>query len=622
MSNTRRFYFDDGSSRKRWHVRLNGKSQVVEFGRLGAALRESKKTFRTPDEARINTDKLIAAKKRAGYIEINPALLEIAKYKKSKVATESQIQSLEKQLGCRLPEEYRTFLSTRNGGRPNPPYVRIPGLQHIESVDVSEIFGLFGTSKTVYSIAWAIESRGGLLPPGHLPFAFGSDLFTISLRKKDFGCIHFWDHESDEVDCEDDEGQDRFLESASHLLAGSFDEFLTRIAVVFGVPEAESDESASAQTPAGKNLAGKKLAVKVTVKSLLRLLKNDHTPTVIKQIEQVVQELGDLSGIQNGEWPFRNIRNPDLLRWLLNAGLNPEIVDTDGHSLLWQCAGNRECIDFLAERGVKIDRRSGGDHETALMRAVYLADIPSVKRLLQLGANPTVRLDWPARDTLKTNSKLRKLVEKARAEWQKNGGSKHGVRVAPVEPTTSGFGSKKTPKPTIKRLLQLMTFDFITDEDEEVYELEQLIAALGDLSGIRDKQWPVIDKLESPRLLRCLLEAGLNPELTDKAGGSLLCQCVVHPECIDLLLKRGVAIDRRSGRHDHTALMRATYMGDEECVERLLAAGANPTLEFDSFSQTLLEMDEEMSAVIKAARNKWNRSHGSRKNAKKAIRKK
>ncbi|MCA9068863.1 MAG: SMI1/KNR4 family protein, partial [Planctomycetaceae bacterium] len=306
MSNTTRFYFDDGSSRKRWHVRLNGKSQVVEFGRLGAALRESKRTFRTLDEARISTDKLIAAKKRAGYIEINPALLEIAKYKGSKAATEGQIQSLEKRLGCRLPEEYRTFLSTRNGGRPNPTYVQIPGLQHIESVGVSDIFGLFGTARTVYSIAWAIESRGKLLPPGHLPVAFESDLFTISLRKKDFGCIHFWDHESDEVECEDEEGPDRFLESASHLLAGSFDEFLTRIAVVFGVPDEEGDESASAKKPPGKNLAGKKKAGKVTVKSLLRLLQNDHTPTVVKQIEQVVQELGDLSGIQDGEWPFEN----------------------------------------------------------------------------------------------------------------------------------------------------------------------------------------------------------------------------------------------------------------------------------------------------------------------------
>ncbi len=71
MSDYRRFFFDDGSSRKRWHVRLKGKAQVVQYGRLGGSLRESKKSFETPAEAAEKTEKLIASKKRDGYIEIN-----------------------------------------------------------------------------------------------------------------------------------------------------------------------------------------------------------------------------------------------------------------------------------------------------------------------------------------------------------------------------------------------------------------------------------------------------------------------------------------------------------------------------------------------------------------------
>jgi len=409
MSSLRRFYFDDGSSRKRWHVRLNGNSQIVEYGRLGGALRESKKTFKTPQEAADQTEKLIAAKKRASYIEINPALLEITKYKGKKSATESQVSALEKQLGCRLPDEYRNFLLTRNGGQPNPPYVQIPAIPYIDNVGVSYIFGLFGTAKEYPSLFGAIQIHGPALPEGYLPIARGSDLFTLSLQKKDFGCIHFWDHETDQVD--DD---DRFLKSASRLLAGSFDEFLTRIAVVFGLPEEDDHGS----TPTEKTGDQKKKS-KATVKTLFRLLKNDHTPAVIEQIEQVVRELGDLSGIQDGEWPFTNIDSARLLRCLLDAGLNPEILDTEKQTLLWQCAGSAECVDLLVKRGVDIERRSCLDRrETPLMRALFVKSVPGAKRLLAAGANPTVRLPWWITSKVKGNKELSKLLDSAIKKWK------------------------------------------------------------------------------------------------------------------------------------------------------------------------------------------------------------
>ena len=54
--------------------------------------------------------------------------------------------------------------------------------------------------------------------------------------------------------------------------------------------------------------------------------------------------------------------------------------------------------------------------------------------------------------------------------------------------------------------------------------------------------------------------------------------------------------------------MRATYMGDEECVQRLLDAGANPTLEFSIDAKLMLEMDDEMTEVIEAAREAWKRN--------------
>lgn len=612
MSNLRQFFFDDGSSRKRWHVQTRGKSQIVHFGRLGGALRESKKSFKSPAEASEQTEKLIAKKRRERYIEINPSRLEIVRIKGRKKATQQQIKALEVQIGCRLPEEYRDFLTTYNGGHPNPDCVNVAGMKGIDNVGVGTLFHLQPSKPGVDELSYAFESSSGkLLPEGHLPIAGSSDVFTLSLKPETFGAVYWWNHETEEVD---DDGN--FLASAEYLLAGSFDEFLTRIALLFG-----DDEEFEAEPTSRSGAATKK--PKATIKRLLRLVSHELTPEKVKEIEQVVKELGDLSGIQNGVWPFTNIRSPRVILCLLKAGLHPEMTDTDQHSLLWQCASNRECIDLLVEHGVNIDRRSGGEHETALMRAIYSEDIPAVSRLVELGANPTVRLSWPIKHKLESNGKLRKLVERARAKWEKNKGKRTKTQRATTKPTTATSEKKKKgPKPTIRRLLRLMKHDYITDECDEVEEIEGLITELGDLSGIQDREWPNIDKFESPRLLSCLLDAGLNPEITDKDGNSLLSQCVMHPESIDLLIEQGVAIDRRSGRDHGTALMRATWKGDEECVQRLLDAGANPTLEFGSFAKVMLDMDEEMSAIIATARDNWNRNKGKKKPVKKATAKK
>ena len=584
----RQFYFDDGSSRKRWHVAVKGKSQIVHYGRLGASLRESKKAFGTPAEAREQTEKLIAKKRREGYIEINPARLEIVPRKGTRKATEQQIKALEKRIGATLPEEYRNFLKTVNGGTPNPYCVQIPGIPYIENVAVGWLYRLQPSKPDYDELVHKYEQTREFIPDGHLPVANESDYFTISLKPKSYGAVFFWDHESDQMD---DEGV--FFESAGYLLAGSFDEFLTRIALLYG-----DDEEVEEKKPAKAPKAAEK--PKATIKRLLRLVKHDHTPDKVKEIERMAKELGDLSGIEDGQWPFTNIDNPRVVRCLLKAGLNPEMTDTEGQSLLWQCAASRECVDLLAEKGVTIDRRSGGDHETALMRAMYLEAIPAVERLIELGANPTVRLDWPTKSKLESNDKLRKVVEKARTNWKKRK-PKASAKPKAAAPATKQSG----PKPTIKQFLRMMKHDYLTDECPEIPELEETIAALGDLSSIKDGEWPNIDKLESPRLVHALLQAGLNPEIVDKGGKTFLCQCVSHPECIALVLEKGVDIDRRCGKGGQNALMRATYVGDEDCVEVLLEAGADPTLEFDAFSQTLLEMDDEMTEIIEEARANW-----------------
>jgi len=412
MSELRRFFFDDGCSRKRWQVRLRGKSQIVQYGRLGGSLRESCKAFKTPTEASARTDKLIATKKRDGYIEINPSRLEIVPRKGKKGATENQIKRLEVLIGCSLPDEYRNFLKRCNGGRPNPDCVQVPGVEYIDNVGVGSLFHLQPSQPEFDELSNQFARAETFLPKGHLPIAGSSDLFTLSLRPRSLGSVYWWNHESDEVD---DDGN--FLEAAGYLLAGSFDEFLTRIALLFGDDEQQDSE------PSSRSGANQKQP-KATVKRLLRLVDHEHTPEKIAEIEQVVKELGDLSGVKDGEWPFTNIRSAGLLRCLLKANLNPEITDTENQTLLWQCAGSVPCINLLLKQDVDIERRSGNERETALMRAIFLEQIPAVKRLIEAGANPTVRLQWYISDHLKYNKKLGEIVYKARDDWKRKKGKK------------------------------------------------------------------------------------------------------------------------------------------------------------------------------------------------------
>lgn len=401
MSEPRRLFFDDGSSRKRWQVLVKGKSQIVQYGRLGGTQRESKKTFKTPGEAAESTDKLIASKKCGGYKEINCSRLEIGRHKGTKAATEKQIKAFEKQLACSLPDEYRSFLRTHNGGIPNPDCVQVPGVPYIDNVGVGVLFYLQASKPKFNELTHELKRIGSILPKGHLPIAGSSDVFTLSLKPKLFGCVYWWNHETDTS-----ENDETFVESDGHLLAGSFDEFLTRIALLYG----DEDETAT---------ASKKNKPKASIKRLLRLMNHDHTPEKIREIEEVVKAVGELSGIKDGDWPFNNIDNVRLLRCLLKSGLNPEITDTENQTLLWQCASSVACINLLLKNDVDLERRNGSERETALMRAMFLERIPAVKRLIEAGANPTVRLQSYISSNLTYNKQLGEIVDKARVQWKR-----------------------------------------------------------------------------------------------------------------------------------------------------------------------------------------------------------
>lgn len=582
---TRRFYFDNGKSRKRWLITQSGKSVATQFGRLTGALRDSKKVAKSPVEAQKFFDQLVAEKLREGYIEVNPKRLEVIRNKGVHGATEKQVCDLEKSLGCKLPTDYRNFLLSANGGRPNPECVRVPGVPYIDNVGVESLFHLRAEKPGIDELTYEAKRLNPSLLKVHLPIAGGSDLFTISLSPKSFGAVYWWNHETDHLD---DDGN--FLAAAGYLLAGSFDEFLTRIACLFDEEEQSSEESSP-----------KSSGSRSAVRELLRTIQKEHTPQTVKAIKRLIKEAGDLSQIEDRKWPFINLGNVEVLQALLDAGLRAEILDTEGQHLLWQCAISPECIAMLGKKSIDVDCRNGSEYETALMRAIYLKRPASVRQLLKIGANPTLRMEKRQARELKRDTKLYELIEKAQVEWRKRTAKAGPNRRPPTANVSEPTG--KGPKPSIKKLLKLSKHYRIL-ENEFIEGLPEMIAAVGDISGIEYGQWPAIHKFEDPGLLASLLNAGLDPNITDRKGNPILYQCVPHPDCLSLLLKAGAKVDLPN-KHGETALMRATYDGDIDCVQVLLKAGANPTIPFTSEARAMMEFDKEMCEFVEKARKKW-----------------
>jgi predicted DNA-binding WGR domain protein len=64
-----RLEFSEGTSSKFWEVRQSGKTLQMSWGRIGTAGQGQTKTFASPDAARAELEKLVAAKRQKGYAE-------------------------------------------------------------------------------------------------------------------------------------------------------------------------------------------------------------------------------------------------------------------------------------------------------------------------------------------------------------------------------------------------------------------------------------------------------------------------------------------------------------------------------------------------------------------------
>ena len=116
-----------------------------------------------------------------------------------KPATQAQVAKLESRLGARLPEDYRRFLMTINGGRRPGGGWELPKYELV----IDTFYGLRGD---FHDLADAVE-RVLKREPGttHLPpetiqiaYELGNNPILMRYRGRDAGSIWFWDERGDE----------------------------------------------------------------------------------------------------------------------------------------------------------------------------------------------------------------------------------------------------------------------------------------------------------------------------------------------------------------------------------------------------------------------------------------
>jgi len=105
---------------------------------------------------------------------------------------EQHVVALEATMGATIPEPYRTFLLTYNGGSPTPDVIVIDGAP-FKSTDIQVFYGI-GTIHETSEISWSLEVRTGCLENKLLPIACdsGGNFFVIPLTDEERGSVYYF----------------------------------------------------------------------------------------------------------------------------------------------------------------------------------------------------------------------------------------------------------------------------------------------------------------------------------------------------------------------------------------------------------------------------------------------
>jgi hypothetical protein len=138
---------------------------------------------------------------------------------------EREVEAFETLVGARLPQDFRAFMLSSNGG---VPVVERGGRVMIvdfegELADVRHLLGL--REEYSYSLMKAVAVFRERVPAGSIPIGrtSGGDLFLLCLSGARRGEVWFWNHE-----LEVDEGEVAGMQNITPV-AASFTAFLERL---------------------------------------------------------------------------------------------------------------------------------------------------------------------------------------------------------------------------------------------------------------------------------------------------------------------------------------------------------------------------------------------------------
>lgn len=149
--------------------------------------------------------------------------MRIAESLSSSGAVASSIGELESIVKAGLPEDYRHFLETENGGRPEPStfsFQQYGGPQD----SILDWFFTLNRDEPIYYIPNKVKTFTDRIPPQLLPIACDplGNLVLLDLRSDSHGSVYFWDHENENLDGEPSWSNISFI-------APSFGEFVHRL---------------------------------------------------------------------------------------------------------------------------------------------------------------------------------------------------------------------------------------------------------------------------------------------------------------------------------------------------------------------------------------------------------
>ena len=139
--------------------------------------------------------------------------------------TSEKLMEFEQAYKLKLPDDYRLFLLTYNGGSPSPEVVDFIEHGKKQSDIVNYLCGIH-EGEYWASLEWHMEMFKQRIPAGFIPFGYdpGGNLFLLGTNDENIGKVYFWDHEN-EAALFDEEPSFKNMS----LITNSFTEFMNQL---------------------------------------------------------------------------------------------------------------------------------------------------------------------------------------------------------------------------------------------------------------------------------------------------------------------------------------------------------------------------------------------------------